>query len=94
MLKNPEIFPDPEKFIPERHVNTEKANPYLYIPFSAGPRNCIGQKFALVEMKSLITKFLRYYELLPMGPAPKTVLNVILRSKNGVHLGLRPRVYE
>lgn len=42
--RNEDIFPEPEKFIPERFLNEENKSKYLfgYIPFSAGPRNCIG----------------------------------------------------
>lgn len=96
MMKNPDIFADPETFNPDRHTlenSTEKVNPYAYIPFSAGPRNCIGQKFAMLEMKSAITKVLRHYELLPLGEAPDPVINLVMRSTNGVNIGIRQRVY-
>ena len=91
--RNPEFFPNPEEFIPERFMeeNQSKRSAFAYTPFSAGPKNCIGQKFAMLEFKALISKTLRYYELLPLGPPIETMFNFILRSATGANLGLRPR---
>lgn len=93
VMRDPDYFSNPNDFIPERFAgeSEEKINPFSFIPFSAGPRNCIGQKFAMLEMKSTISKMLRHFELLPLGPGVKPVINLILRSTTGIHIGLRTR---
>ncbi|KAM7350671.1 cytochrome P450 4ae1-like isoform 1-T2 [Cochliomyia hominivorax] len=92
MLRDPEIFEDPLTFKPERHLmNDARVNAFSNIPFSAGPRNCIGQKFAQLEMRSIIIKVILNFELLPLGEDVQPVMQLILRSKTGVNFGLRPR---
>lgn len=72
--------------------NLEKKSSFAFVPFSAGPRNCIGQKFAMLEMKSFVCKLLQHYELLPQDPEIVPVMNLILRSSTGVHVALKQRV--
>lgn len=56
MHYDPEYFPDPHAFVPERFSteNVASIRPYTYLPFGAGPRNCIGMRFALQAVKLCI----------------------------------------
>ncbi|NWU55221.1 CP3A9 protein, partial [Dromas ardeola] len=61
--QNPEYWPNPEEFRPERFSkeNKEAIDPYTYLPFGAGPRNCIGMRFALLTLKVAITALLQHF---------------------------------
>ncbi|CAF0916640.1 unnamed protein product [Adineta steineri] len=54
---------DPYIFLPERHKT--KRHPMAFMAFGAGPRNCVGMRFALIEIKMLLTRLLREYTILP-----------------------------
>uniref|UniRef100_A0A336MRC1 CSON004758 protein n=1 Tax=Culicoides sonorensis TaxID=179676 RepID=A0A336MRC1_CULSO len=98
MHHDPKYFKDPEMFIPERHAaikNADTKNPFSYVPFAAGFRNCIGQKFAQYEIKSVISKLLRHYEF-SLGSddfIPVLKPELILKPGNGINLKIKPRVY-
>lgn len=64
---DPKYFPNPNKFDPERFSEENKRNitPYTYMPFGAGPRICIGNRFALVEIKALLFNLLLNFEIVP-----------------------------
>lgn len=61
--RNPEYFPDPDKFDPNRFLPEEvaKHHSYSFIPFSGGPPNCLGLKFAMLEMKVVVAYLLRHF---------------------------------
>lgn len=57
---NPRVWKDPEEYRPERFEaeNMTNQDSFAFVPFSAGPRNCIGQHFAMHEMKSTVARIL------------------------------------
>ena len=61
---DPNFYPEPFSFRPDRFLpeNRENVKPYTYIPFGAGPRNCIGMRFALLEAKLALAKIVQKFE--------------------------------
>ena len=79
--RNPRIFPDPERFDPERFApqNEQTLPRAAYIPFGIGPRTCIGGQFAIMEGQLVVSTFARHIRLAlvntsPVGISPQITL--------------------
>ena len=64
---DPDVYPNPLEFTPERFFkeNSSDRSPYAFSLFSLGPRNCIGMRFAMYEMKCCLANLVTRFRLLP-----------------------------
>ena len=90
--RNPHYWERPLEFDPERFgPDAPPRDPYQYIPFSVGSRNCIGQKFAQTELKVVLAKFFRRFSVKSVDSENRASVDVIMRASRGVNVILTPR---
>ncbi|XP_065207589.1 cytochrome P450 4C1-like isoform X2 [Planococcus citri] len=89
---NPEIYPNPEiwdpsNFDPDKVANRHKAS---FVPFGAGPRGCVGQKYAMVSMKAQLSTMIRNFKIttdIKMEDIELSI-DILLRSSTGYYVKL------
>ena len=74
IMRDPKYFPDPDNFNPEVNFdpkNKQQRSPYAFLSFGQGPRNCIGMRFALLNMKLALIKIISSYRIVTCDKTPK-----------------------
>ncbi|XP_011638474.1 probable cytochrome P450 6a14 [Pogonomyrmex barbatus] len=90
--RDPNIYPEPDVFDPERFDDeaVKSRHSMVYLPFGAGPRNCIGARFAIYQSKIGLIKMLRNYKVETCEKTVKRYINdpktFILSPIGGIHL--------
>ncbi|KAI5709717.1 hypothetical protein M8J75_002675 [Diaphorina citri] len=89
---DPKYYPDPYKFDPDRFLPEEKAkrSPYVFLPFGAGPRNCIGLRFAMMSTKLAMVHVIRKFKLV-RSENTKFEYNkhsMLLKAKDGIRVNV------
>ncbi|XP_045479100.1 cytochrome P450 4g15-like [Harmonia axyridis] len=93
--RDPVTYPNPEKFDPDNFLPERTANRHYYsfIPFSAGPRSCVGRKYAMLKLKILLSHLLRNFRIVSDVPEAdyKLQADIILKREDGFRIKLEPR---
>lgn len=99
---DPDIFPKPHQFYPERFLNDGSMNKSIYknqnknpFAFGLGPRNCLAWKFAMYEMKIGIIGLVKEFKLIPGDKTPEEIqwnpLSILGVSKDGLWIKCKKR---
>ncbi|CAG9461633.1 unnamed protein product [Pedinophyceae sp. YPF-701] len=95
--RSPEVWDDPDAFIPERFdpegpIPNEQNTDFRYVPFSGGPRKCVGDQFALMEATVALAVLLKRIHLEPVeGFDPGMTTGATIHTRNGMFLRLSER---
>ncbi|KAI5745271.1 hypothetical protein M8J76_009651 [Diaphorina citri] len=97
MYKDPKYFPEPDRFNPDR-FSKEKSDQIskVFLPFGEGPRQCIAKRFALIEVKSVISNLILNFNFVPCSKTeiPLTYIpdKLFITPVNGIWIRFKLRV--
>lgn len=97
VMQDPEFFPEPERFNPENfsRESREQRSPYSFLSFGQGPRNCIGMRFAMIQMKIALIRMLKDHKIVTCHQTvDKLVVDPLSaggQPKGGIKLKAEPR---
>jgi len=86
--KNAAVF-DPDRWIENENENEDNENQKMWIPFLLGSRNCIGSRFALLEIKAILCTLIQKYEFWLPPDHPKVKAGLHIASKLTPYLKVR-----
>ncbi|XP_032728203.1 cytochrome P450 3A12-like [Lontra canadensis] len=94
--RDQDLWPEPEEFRPERFSkkNKDSINPYTYLPFGTGPRNCIGMRFAIMNMKLALVRVLQNFSFKPCKETQipmKLSIQGLIQPEKPIVLKVEPR---
>ncbi|KAK3594328.1 hypothetical protein CHS0354_024264 [Potamilus streckersoni] len=90
LQRHPDIWAKPDEYDPLRFSKDVTRSSIYYMPFSIGPRNCIGQQFAYTQIRIVVAMILRRFRLsLDPDREAEPEIALILRSKNGLYLKIQ-----
>nr|ACZ97444.1 cytochrome P450 [Antheraea pernyi] len=93
--RRPDVYPNPHKFDPDNFLPERSANRhyYAFVPFSAGPRSCVGRKYAMLKLKIILSTILRNFRVYSDLTESdfKLQADIILKRAEGFKVRLQPR---
>ncbi|KAK9803013.1 hypothetical protein WJX73_010620 [Symbiochloris irregularis] len=97
--RNENFWPQPDDWIPERFLPEQQAalgpsEKNAFLPFLIGPRSCIGQRFAIMELQTLAVLLLKAVRFKPASRDVDIIQDMTLRSRTGIWLQVEAVVFE
>ncbi|XP_046555829.1 cytochrome P450 3A29-like [Haliotis rubra] len=93
--RDPDVYPEPNKFNAERWEKKSEINPMFFLPFGHGPRQCIGMRLALVEVKVALVHVIRHIRFVRLVDTPDELTEFkttgVLQPKTPIKLKIELR---